>query len=165
MKSFARFLVAVLLCYSPRVAKGAVVEERGTSPGYWDSHCVIVCKINEVHLARSGHTVPVSLLAVVSTNFIVPTSDMDIGFIASESSVTLTDLTVGTTVCACLHRLEGHWWLPHNETTFMLTASGSPIQRISGLDDPKIGAIVEAVNKARRESEASASKSSGEKTP
>ena len=137
-----------IVCSS--AARAGVVSSDGTEEGFWDHHAVVVCEFNRIpdDPRRTGY--PVTIRAVLATDFLVPTQMVVRGDInAPDSGLRVKVLpSQGTVALLCVRVENGQWVLPREILTFLPT--GSALIPVKGLDDPLLRRIEARVREARK---------------
>lgn len=145
--TFERIIVVATLLSMISCVLGAVPILDGSDAKFWESHAVVIGKVDSPVSDASGDRFHVHLLGVVATDFVVPV-ELSIRYTPGPESA-LTNVVDGSTVLLCLKRDKDGWTLPTSGIAFF--PSGNAIAVVSGMSDPALEKTSQQVKKLRSE--------------
>lgn len=134
-------------------ASGAVKQEKGTEEGFWDSHAVFVCRFGAMPDGPLPRHYPVTVVAVMATDILVPTDLTLTGAfnVGNSALMARRPLKKGSVAVVCAEKRKNEWSLTHNDVTFL--PEGSALTMVNGVEDKQVAAIAVSVKAVREKAQ------------
>lgn len=138
------WLVSITLgCVTEAMAGVSVYS--GTEAGFWTNRAVIVGRVAAV---GSSDQLEIEVLAVVSTEIVVPTR-LTMRYKPLSFGSALKSVDQGEVALFVIERTDNGWTLPTNLLKFM--PSGNAISPVEGIDDAQVAELEQAIRELRIE--------------